>query len=506
MDAQKQASEVLSMQAAELPRKDPEQYALDNTVIEEADVATAIAVDPRVETSICRKFDLRLLPVLSIMYLFNSLDKSNLGNAKTDGLEADLGLVGNQYNILLSVFYVPYVLCAFPIALLGKRFGVALVLPLLMVGFGGMSLISAGCHNWGGLMTTRWFLGTFESAFFPLVIYYLTTFYRRGELARRLAIFYAASNIANAFSGLLSFGIFHIKNDAIEGWRWLFIIEGATTMLAAVGAFFLLPRDIASCRYLTAEEKEVAFLRMQSDSSAVVNEKLNIRDAVKVFRQPAVIGWLILEVCLGVPLQSISLFLPQIVSRLGFSTVKTNLYTVAPNVSGAVVLLVLAFFSDRLRLRFPFIAAGFLFPVIGFVIYASIDVLESTGVAYFACFLMTAGTSAPSVLLSTWFSNNTPSEGRRAALTAVGVPTANLMGLISSNIFRAQDAPDYIPALVTTAAFGFVGFVTTMALGFWMKYDNARRNREQNVILRVGDVSTHILSEGPKHESYRWFL
>lgn len=36
----------------------------------------------------------------------------------------------------------------------------------------------------------------FESAFFPLVIYYLTTFYRRGELARRLAIFYAASNIA----------------------------------------------------------------------------------------------------------------------------------------------------------------------------------------------------------------------------------------------------------------------------------------------------------------------
>ena len=50
--------------------------------------------------------------------------------------------------------------------------------------------------------------GMAESGFFPLVIYYLTTFYRRGELARRLAIFYAASNIANAFSGLLAFGVF----------------------------------------------------------------------------------------------------------------------------------------------------------------------------------------------------------------------------------------------------------------------------------------------------------
>ena len=47
-----------------------------------------------------------------------------------------------------------------------------------------------------------------ESAFFPLVIYYLTTFYRRAELARRLALFYAASNIANAFSGLLAFSVF----------------------------------------------------------------------------------------------------------------------------------------------------------------------------------------------------------------------------------------------------------------------------------------------------------
>lgn len=69
-----------------------------------------------------------------------------------------------------------------------------------------------------------------ESAFFPLVIYYLTTFYRRGELARRLALFYAASNIANAFSGLLAFGVFHI-NSHLESWRYLFIIEGSCTII-----------------------------------------------------------------------------------------------------------------------------------------------------------------------------------------------------------------------------------------------------------------------------------
>lgn len=69
-----------------------------------------------------------------------------------------------------------------------------------------------------------------ESAFFPLVIYYQTTFYRRGELARRLAIFYAASNIANAFSGLLSYGVFRIHSTSLASWRYLFIIEGTVVL------------------------------------------------------------------------------------------------------------------------------------------------------------------------------------------------------------------------------------------------------------------------------------
>lgn len=65
--------------------------------------------------------------------------------------------------------------------------------------FGSMTLLSAAAKDFGGMFALRFFLGAAESGFFPLVIYYLTTFYRRGELARRLAIFYAASNIANAF-------------------------------------------------------------------------------------------------------------------------------------------------------------------------------------------------------------------------------------------------------------------------------------------------------------------
>jgi len=246
-------------------------------------------------------------------------------------------------------------------------------------------------------------LGMAESAFFPLVIYYLTTFYRRGELARRLAIFYAASNIANAFSGLLAYGVFRIVHTSLYPWRYLFLIEGSLTVLFSAFAFFYLPKNAGEARFLNDNEKKLAYHRIQVDSSSIVNEQFNLQDALKIFRQPTTYAFLAIEMCLGVPLQSVSLFLPQIVARLGYSTVKTNLYTVAPNITGAVMLLILAFSSDFTRRRGPFIVLGFTFTFVGFIIYSAIDVAHNIHVAYFATFMMCWGTSAPSVLLSTWY-------------------------------------------------------------------------------------------------------
>ncbi|EEH08259.1 conserved hypothetical protein [Histoplasma capsulatum G186AR] len=463
--------------------------------------------DHKAERALCRKFDVRLMPVLAIMYLFNALDKGNVGNAQTDGLSKDLNFKDGQYNLLLSIFFVPYVLFAPPVSMLGKKYNPARVLPILMFVFGSMTLLSAATKNFGGMFALRWFLGMAESGFFPLVIYYLTTFYRRGELARRLAIFYAASNIANAFSGLLSFAVFRIENTSLEGWRYLFLIEGAASVTFAVFAYWYLPLSAAQAKFLTEQEKALAFHRIQVDSSSVVDEKFNFRDAILVFKQPISYAFLGVEMCLGIPIQSVALFMPQIIQRLGYTTVKTNLYTVAPNCTGAVMLLILAFSSDWARIRFPFIVLGFVLTFTGFIIYAAIDdVNAQLKLAYYACFMMTWGTSAPSVLLSTWYNNNIAHEGRRIMLTSVGVPLANVMGIVSSNIFRAKDKPKYEPALITTASFGAAGATLVGCLGLYMLWDNKRRDRRAGVTIKARDVSTKNLRDGPSSEEFRWYL
>ena len=214
-----------------------------------------------------------------------------------------------------------------------------------------------------------------------------------------------------------------------------------------------------------------------------------------------------IEICVGVPIQSVGLFMPQIISRLEYTVVMTNLYTVAPNVCGAVMLLILAFSSDLLRIRFPFIILGFLLTCTGFIIYAAIqDVQAQLRLAYFATFMMVWGTSTPSVLLSTWYNNNIAHEGRRVVLTSVGVPLANLMGLVSSNIFREKEEPKYETALITTACFGACGALITGLLGGFMIWDNYSRNRKAGKKTTAADVPTTKLRDGPAVPEFRWFL
>ncbi|ETW87168.1 major facilitator superfamily [Heterobasidion irregulare TC 32-1] len=453
------------------------------------------------ELRLLRKFDWLLLPPLTFMYLCNALDKGNVGNAKTDGWDKDTHLTGDQYYLLVMIFYVPFCLFGTPISIFIKRFSAARVLPIMMIGF-VCNLSPILLHNFSQIFAIRFFLGIFESAMLPGVVFYLSTFYKRNELASRVGLFYGT--IVRLPSGLLAFGVFHIHDPKYHSWQFLFWVEGGATVIFAVFALLWLPRSPTTWWFLTEREKEIAAIRILSDSSTAVNEKLNIRDAFRPFKDWHYWIWAFISLALGVPLASVNNFLPQIVASLGYSTVKTNLYTIAPNIVGTVALLVLTFSSDHFRERSIHICIPLATALTGFIILGCIDPTERKAVAYFACFLLTMGAFAPSVLVASWYANNTPSENRRAVVAAVMVAIANAAGLISTNVFRAKDEPKYVPALITSAVFGAFCLVLVASMGVYMRWENRRKNREQGVSITAADVSTQALGEGHQSPSFRW--
>nr|A0A2Z4HQ22.1 RecName: Full=MFS-type transporter efuF; AltName: Full=Enfumafungin biosynthesis cluster protein F [Hormonema carpetanum]AWW17215.1 transporter [Hormonema carpetanum] len=456
--------------------------------------------DPLIHNSIRKKLDLKLLPLLSAMYLFNAIDRSNLGNAKTDGLEKDLHMKGNEYSITLVLFYVTFCLLDVPANMLLKKFSGKIMLPTLMMGWGSMTLIQCAVHNWGGLIACRLLMGAFEAGFMAGVVYYLTTFYRRNELALRISIFYGAATIAGAFSGLLAYGVFQINHPSIPGWKFLMIIEGSATILLASFAYWHLPSSVLSCKWFTEEEKHVAEQRMLHDGSIQTDEKFALKTALANLLDWKIALYAVIGISYGVASASVGNFLPQMVQRLGFGTVKTNLYTVAPYCVGCVILLAQCTSSDHFRERSTHLAGAMLLTFVGFILLITLDTEAQPGPTYFACFLLAAGAFTPSCIFHSWHNNNTPSENGRAAVTGFMVGASNSGGIISSLAFASKTAPKYIPALIVTATFQGVGIVLVLGFGAWFRWDNRRRDRVQGVRIRTGDVATVSVDDA----SWRW--
>lgn len=227
----------------------------------------------RLERALVRKIDIRLLPMLILMYILNYLDRNNIAAARLAGLQAShkkggISLTSTQYLTALSIFYVGYLPMQIPSNLFLNKIGKpALYLPTVMVLWGVISAATAGAQSYSGLIAIRFLLGFVEAAYFPGCLFFLSSWYTRKELGFRTALLYSGSLLSGAFSGLISAGIRKNLDGArgMRAWRWMFIIEGVITVFVALCAYFVLPNFPRTTSWLTEEEKALAVWRLEED-------------------------------------------------------------------------------------------------------------------------------------------------------------------------------------------------------------------------------------------------
>ena len=227
----------------------------------------ATGIDPALDRRITRKFDLHLMPWLFGIWLFAFIDRSNIGNARIQGLSTELGMDGNdRFNVALTVFYILYILIDVPSNWVLKHIGAGFYLPGLIILWGIVGTCIGLVKSYGGLVATRLLLGLFEGGLFGGMILYVSMFYRRHQLLLRVALWYCAAPLSGAIGGLLAAGLGQIHHGGYNSWPWIFIVEGAVTVVFGVTSLFFLPHTPAKSRFLTEEEREGAIRRLEIDS------------------------------------------------------------------------------------------------------------------------------------------------------------------------------------------------------------------------------------------------
>lgn len=240
------------------------------------------------------------------------------------------------------------------------------------------------------------------------------------------------------------------KSSFQQGWRYLFLIEGALTIGIGIILGLVLPKSPATCRWFSEEEKALAEARLKQDSQNT-ETSVSMRDVLAQFRHWP--SWVFAAMALlhGVGFTSSSNFLPVIIKRLTVDTVRANLFTIGPNLSASVALLSASYLSDRLAQRALFACGALAVSLIGFVLLGSLDLVNMIEVGYFLTFLLTFGVFTPGLLTPVWLSANIPTTTGRAVSLGMSYMGQNVAGIVSSLIFRNQDAPVFRPALITAA-------------------------------------------------------
>ncbi|KAH8703055.1 MFS nicotinic acid transporter Tna1 [Talaromyces proteolyticus] len=466
------------------------------------------------EKKVLRKMDLRLLPMLSILYLLCFLDRGNIGNAKIEGLPEELGLVGPQYNLCLTVFFFTYAAFEVPSNLLLKRLRPSIWLPSIMVAWGVVMTLMGVVQNYAGLLTARIFLGVAEAGLYPGVAFYITMWYCRHEAQYRQALFFSSASIAGAFSGLLAYAIAKMNGvGGYSGWRWIFILEGLATVVVGFISFFVIHDFPETASFLTKDEREwvVARLRNQNTDSRgrqLVDEETfswkYVRDA---FTDWQVYLALIMYWGIVCPLYGISFFLPTIIKDLGYSSSTAQLLTLPIYITAAIVSVIAALFSDKAGQRSPFILGFFLCIIAGFIICIVSSGRGVPGVVYFGTFLAVVGIYPAFPGNVTWLSNNLAGGYKRAAGMAIHIGIGNLGGAMASNFYRTQDAPKYILGHALELGFAVAGTLAVLILRFSYQRVNFRREEAlANEDSTTGPSVATSSERGDRSLTFRYML
>ncbi|KAI0034640.1 major facilitator superfamily domain-containing protein [Vararia minispora EC-137] len=376
-----------------------------------------------------RKVDVHLLPILTFLYLLSFLDRSNIGNAKIDGLTQDIGVSNPAYNTSLALYFIAYVTFEVPANIVYAS--LLVWLPTLTFVWGVVSVFQGFVTSQASLFAVRWLLGATEAGLFPGVVYIFSVYYLR-----------------------------------------IFILEGLLTIVVSSFAYWWVPTWPDKASFLTPEERTRLQARLAADSDAGKQEEFNWGGVLQALTDPLVWGYSLLFHGFAFVLYTLSLFMPTIIASLGFATWKAQLMTVPPNTLAAIGIGLGAWLAARSGRRAPLIIGA-----------AAIAIVA--GPQYVGVLLATLGVYTGNALLLSWPSENVSGQTKRAVAVAMQITIGDLGAVTGVLIYRPAWSFDHyrVPHIV---AMGYLLFAITIASVLWWRMTNENRRKEKVLELEPG--------------------
>ncbi|KAH8726936.1 major facilitator superfamily domain-containing protein [Phaeosphaeriaceae sp. PMI808] len=461
-------------------------------------------IDRAAEKRLLRKLDLRILPVLWILYLVNFIDRANIGNAKIQGMEKELHLVGQRFNICVWVFNLGYLVAGIPLQIVFKKYGPKSL--CVMMFCWGITVIGCGLvKRWEQLVICRLLEGIAESAYIAGAAYLIGSYYTKTEYLTRYVFFLTAGIIAGAINGFLSSLLAKMDGTAGYGaWRWIFIIEGCITILVSIACWPVVPPFPENCAFLSPEDKALMLRRVKEDGGHNANEEITFKEALHYLKDWKI--WAGVAMNLGVTENANSLanFQPTILKGLGYTATQAQVHTIPVYLVGAVFSVVFAYMSEYLHRRYYFYILGWAVLASGLIVEIVYPPMPK--VRYMGMFFIASGCYLAMPISIIWVSINAGSGNKRAISLAAIINFGTAGAFVSSNVFLFKEAPRFHTGFSTGLGLACMGALAATILWFGLKYENKKRDQKLSELPITSVMEPSMKELGDKHPDFRFAL
>jgi ACS family tartrate transporter-like MFS transporter len=409
------------------------------------------------EDSVFAKCAWRLIPFMMLLFTVNFLDRVNVGFAALT-MNKDLGFSPAVFGFGAGVFFIGYFACGVPSNVVLARIGARRWIFAIMALWGLVSAACALVQGPASFTILRFLLGVTEAGFFPGMIYYLTLWFPKAYRARFAAAFIASGPLANIIGGPLSGVILGMDGAlALHGWQWLFLVEGLPACVLAFVVLRVMPDGPEQASWLSPREKDLVARHLTAEQTG---KEMAFWPALRDSRVLA-LSLVLLGIQSG--LFGISLWLPQIIQSMGFSTLETGFLVVPPYLVSIVAMILWGRSSDlkgeriwHVSIAASFAAAGLL---AASVLHSALPLLVVLGIGVIGI----QATLGPFWGLPTSFLGNTAAAGGIALVNAIG----SLGGFFAPAIIGVlkQQTGGYGAGLMVMAAGLLTSAVIVLALG-----------------------------------------
>ncbi|KAK2850687.1 hypothetical protein FQN49_005419 [Arthroderma sp. PD_2] len=388
------------------------------------------------------KTDKVILAILVWVYFLQILDKTVLGYGAIFGLIEDTHLTGNQYSLVGSIGPIAQLAWQPFSMILIVKVPHRILMPALILGWGLAQTAMGACHDYGGLLATRFFLGLFEAGCLPLFSVITSQWYRRAEQPIRVAAWYSTNGAATIVASALSYGLGHISSPSIQSWRIIFIFVGLVTVISAPFVYWKLDNDIPSARFLTEHEREQAIERLRANQTGTRATEFRWSQVFEAMREPKTYLWIAMSLLLNIGASVTNIFGPLILNGFGYDKYRTSLLNMPFGAVQVAIILLASYCAQKFRSKSIMLVLLILPVIAGLAMLYALPLEGSHGILVFAYYLL-ACIFGGNPLIVTWIVGNTGGTTKQSIITSLYNAGSSVGNIIGPLLFVKEDAPRY---------------------------------------------------------------